>query len=206
MRPTTLVSASALLVLLAIPAATRAQQLSAAGDLAIRRHVQELVDATNNNPMATLQRYVQSADVTSINDETIVRGWSALVQQTKGTPAGSFFLQLGDLSIVGMGSQHALAIAPFTMSYQTADGPVQVPGSMTLAFSWTSDGWKIVHEHYSTGLDERSRQRLHHAASSGVGLTFGDVVSLFLTALGGGGARDVAFQLAQTLLSGSCPK
>jgi ketosteroid isomerase-like protein len=205
MRPTAIVRASALLVLLALPAtAVHAQQLSAAGDVAIRRHVRELVDATNHNPMATLQKYVQSAEVTSINDETIVRGWSSLVQQTQGAAAGSFFLQLGDVSLVGMGSQAALAIAPFTMSYRTADGPVQVPGSMTLAFSWTSDGWKIVHEHYSTGLDERSRQRLSQAAASGGGLTFGDLANLVMTALGGGGTWEAALQLVQTLMSDNC--
>ncbi len=203
MRLPTVVSASALLVLLAVPAAAPAQQLSTAADLTIRRHVRELVDATNSNPIATLQRYAHSAEVTSINDETIVRGWSSLVQQTQATPAGSFYLQTGDVNIIAMGSQAALAIAPFTMSYQTAGGPVQVPGSMTLAFSLTSDGWKIVHEHYSTGLDEGSRQRLNQAASSGAGLTFGDLASLFMTAMGGS-TWETALELVQTLMSGNC--
>ncbi|HEU0053844.1 MAG TPA: nuclear transport factor 2 family protein [Longimicrobium sp.] len=204
MRPASLLSTVLVLFLLLPGRAASAQQLSAASETAIRVHVAQLIEATNSNPLATLEKYVASSEVTSVNDETIVRGWSALVRQTQGTPAGSFYMQLGEVQIVGMGPQHALAVAPFTMSYQTNDGPVVVPGSMTLAFSWTADGWKIIHEHYSTGLDERSKQRLASAASSGSGLSFGDVVSLFLTALGGGGARDLAFQLAETLLSGSC--
>ena len=172
---------------------------------AIRLSVFTLIDATNNNPMATLTEYVQNSRVSSVNDETIVSGWDGLVQQTRTAQAGSFSMQTGNLDILGMGPDHALVIAPFTMYYRTANGVVTAPGSMTLAYERTALGWKIVHEHYSQGLDDQTKQRLSQAASGGARVTPADMLRLLLAGLGGGSLQ-VASELLNLLTPNACAR
>lgn len=172
---------------------------------AIRQSVLSLIDATNNNPMGTLSEYVQNSRVTSVNDETIVTGWNGLVEQTRAAVAGSFSIQTGNLDILGMGPDHALVVAPFTMYYRTPNGVVTAPGSMTLAYERTTLGWKIIHEHYSEGLDDQTRQRLSQAASGSTQVTPGDVLRLLLAGMGGG-SMGLASELLNLLSPNSCSR
>lgn len=178
--------------------------LSVADEAAIRQSVLRLIDETNNNPMATLSEYVSNARVTSVNDETIVTGWNGLVEQTRQAQAGSFSMQTGTLDMVGMGPSHALVVAPFTMYWRTPNGTVSAPGSMTLAYERTVSGWKIVHEHYSTGLDDQTRQRLAQATSARTNVGSGDLLRLIVAGLGGGGYAAVASQLLSLLSPDQC--
>lgn len=189
-----------------LPIAVSAQTTLPQADVAaIRQSVLSLMDATNNNPMATLSEYVQNSRVTSVNDETIVQGWDRLVEQTRTAQAGAFSIQAGNLDLVGMGPDHALVIAPFTMYYRTANGVVTAPGSMTLAYERTAAGWKIVHEHYSQGLDDQTKQRLSQAAAGRAQVTPTDVLRLLLAGLGGGSVS-IASELLNLLSPNSCTR
>jgi ketosteroid isomerase-like protein len=151
----------------------------------VRTQVQALIKATNFDVMATMDMYVRSPRLTSINDERIVEGWNDLNRQTReGVSAqGSFFVRLGEIDVTPMGTDHALAVAPMTMEYRTECGPAQLPGSMTLALVRTPDGWKILHEHYSTGVDQEAVARM--AAQANAGGSAGGLLRLLLMGLSG---------------------
>ncbi|HEV3050234.1 MAG TPA: nuclear transport factor 2 family protein, partial [Longimicrobium sp.] len=106
--------------------------------------------------------------VTSINDAQIVKGFRGLQRQTEAAvpSQGSFFIRLGNVDVTVMGPDHALAFASMTMEYPSATGRVNMPGSMTLAYERTPSGWKVVHEHYSTGLTEAALASMAQQASS----------------------------------------
>lgn len=163
----------------------------------VRSQVRNLITATNYDVMASMDMYVRSPRVSSINDERIVQGWNELYRQTReSVPSqGSFFVRLGEIDVTLMGTDHALAVAPMTMEYRTDAGPVRLPGSMTLAFERTADGWKILHEHYSTGLDQASLAQMAAQANAGGG-GWGSFLRLLLGFTGGqGGLMDELLNL-----------
>lgn len=155
-------------------------------DEEVRTQVRSLITATNFDLMATMEMYVRSPRLTSINDERIVQGWNDLHRQTREAVStqGSFFVQLGEIEVTPMGTDHALAVAPMTMDYRTECGPAQLPGSMTLALERTPDGWKILHEHYSTGVDPEAVARLAAQANAG-GSGAGGLLRVLLMGLSG---------------------
>jgi ketosteroid isomerase-like protein len=172
----------------------------------IRAQVRTLMTATNYDVMGTLDLYVRSPRVSSINDETIVQGWRGLVQATEAAAPnqGNFFVRVGEVDVTLMGTDHALAVAPMTMEYQTDNGRVRLPGSMTLAFERTEGGWKILHEHYSTGLDQEALASMAEQAAaedSGVsgllGILFQTLIGDYDGAVGG---------LANMLAGDTCPR
>jgi hypothetical protein len=181
-RISLLLACAAAFTLAASPAAAQAV-IDPGDEDAIRRSVALLIDRTNNDPMGTLPEYVRTTRVTSVNSETIVTGYDALVRQTEVQKAGAFTMMSGELDITGMGPDHALVVAPFTMYYRVNGSNVSVPGSMTLAYERTGEGWKILHEHYSEGLDEQTRRRLAGGARGGV--TGADLLRLLVLGLGG---------------------
>lgn len=152
----------------------------------VRAQVRSLITATNYDVMTTMDMYVRSPRISSINDERIVRGWNDLYRHTReAVPGqGSFFVRLGEIDVTLMGPEHALAVAPMTMEYQTEGGRVQLPGSMTLAFQRTPDGWKVLHEHYSTGLDQQALAQMAAQAGAGGG-GWGSFLRLLLAAYNG---------------------
>jgi ketosteroid isomerase-like protein len=174
--------------LLFLPVAATAQPMSEQQRIRdeIRVEVGRLITATNYDVMATLPMYVPTSRVTSINDAEIVRGWNGLRQATEAAVVsqGSFFVRLGNVDVTLMGPDHALAFASMSMEYPSAAGRVNMPGSMTLAYERTPDGWKIVHEHYSTGLTaETLASMADQASSQGDGLM--GFLSLLLAGLSG---------------------
>lgn len=192
MRQTLLLAACASALLAPIVSARAQTMLSMDDEEAIHQSVLLLVERTNNEPMATLQQYAQNSRVTSVNSENIVTGWDGLVRQTKASRAGAFTMQTGRLDIAGMGPDHALVVAPFTMFYRVDGSLVSVPGSMTLAYERTAGGWKIIHEHYSEGLDEQARARIARAASGFGRITPADILRLIILGVGGTQAQLVS--------------
>jgi ketosteroid isomerase-like protein len=170
----------------------------------IRAEVGRLITATNYDVMATLGMYVPTSRVTSINDAEIVKGWNGLRQQTEAavTSQGSFFIRLGNVDVTLMGPDHALAFASMSMEYPSTSGRVNMPGSMTLAYERTPEGWKIVHEHYSTGLtDEALASMANQASSQGDGLM--GFLSLLLAGYTGG-LSGVATELLSQYAGETC--
>lgn len=197
---------SVILFFLPVTAATQSMSEQQRVREEIRTEVGRLITATNYDPMATLPLYVPTSRVTSINDAQILKGWSALRQQTEASAGsqGSFFVRLGTIDVTLMGPDHALAFAPMTMEYPTQSGPVRMPGSMTLGYERTQMGWKVVHEHYSTGLTEESVANMANQASSqGGGLL--DLLGLLLAGYTGG-LSAVATELISQYAGETCPR
>jgi ketosteroid isomerase-like protein len=174
--------------LLFLPVAAASQSASDQQQIReeIRAAVGRLITATNYDVMATLPMYEPTSRVTSINDAQIIKGWNGLRRQTEAAvpSQGSFFIRVGDIDVTLMGPDHALAFAPMSMEYPASSGRVAVPGSMTLAYERTPMGWKVVHEHYSTGLTEEALSTMANQASSqGDGLL--GFLGLLVTALSG---------------------
>jgi ketosteroid isomerase-like protein len=173
---------------LLLPASISAQSPTSQQHLQeeVRTQVQSLITATNFDVMATMDMYVRSSRLSSINDERIVKGWKELDRQTREAVAsqGSFFVRLGRIDVTPLGTDYALAVAPMTMEYRTECGPAQLPGSMTLALERTPEGWKILHEHYSTGLDQEAVSQMAAQANAG-GSGAGGLLRLLLLGLSG---------------------
>lgn len=172
----------------------------------IRAEVGKLITATNFDVMASLPMYVSSSRVTSINDAQIVRGWSALRRQTEtqARSQGSFFVRLGEVNVTALGPDHALAYASMTMEYPSSTGRVNIPGSMTLAYERTPDGWKVVHEHYSTGLTEAALTSMaQQARSQGDGLV--GFLRILFAGLSGG-LDGIGVALLDELAGDTCPR
>lgn len=47
-----------------------------------------------------------------------------------------------------------IAVFPFVMTMQTAQGPAQMRAAMTLILEKGPQGWKIIHDHTSTAAPE----------------------------------------------------
>jgi len=172
-------------VLLTVPTVAAAQTTSEQRQIRdeIRAEVGRLITATNFDVMATLPMYVSTSRVASINDAQIIKGFSGLRRQTEAAvpSQGSFFIRAGNVDVTLMGPDHALAFASMTMEYP---GRVSMPGSMTLAYERTPQGWKIVHEHYSTGLTQEALAGMANQASAeGSGLL--GLLQLLVTGLSG---------------------
>jgi ketosteroid isomerase-like protein len=160
----------ATIALLFVPVAAASQSASEQQQIReeIRAAVGRLITATNYDVMATLPMYESTSRVTSINDAQIIKGWSGLRRQTEAAvpSQGSFFIRVGDVDVTLMGPDHALAFASTSMEYPSPSGRVTMPGSMTLAYERTPMGWKVVHEHYSTGLTQEAVASMADQASS----------------------------------------
>ncbi len=124
----------------------------------VRSEVQQAVkayaDAWNRADVSgVLELYAREPSVTSIGDGEITRGWESVRTETDSILTGlqgRFSVALGSIDVAPLGSQHALAVAPYTLTLGTQRGPVQVRGAMSFVLQRADSGWKIIHEHSST--------------------------------------------------------
>jgi uncharacterized protein (TIGR02246 family) len=118
----------------------------------VQAFVKSYTDAANRaDATAYVEHYKQSADLLTVNDGVITRGWNALKDESNqmlGTE-GAFKISMGAIDVVPLGPGRALAIGPFVMTLNTQQGPVQVRGAMTLVLEKTGTKWLIVHDHTS---------------------------------------------------------
>jgi uncharacterized protein (TIGR02246 family) len=119
----------------------------------IQRFVRAYIDAHNKaDATALMEALKRSADVTSVNDGQITRGWEGIRTQTDELTGreGSFKLAIGTMDVTALGASYALVVAPTTITVATPQGPVEARGAMTLLLERVPGSWKIINEHYST--------------------------------------------------------
>ncbi|MDQ6770523.1 MAG: nuclear transport factor 2 family protein [Gemmatimonadota bacterium] len=124
----------------------------------VRAQVQDAVhaytEAINGADVSTvLALYSRGSDATTVANGDITRGWERIRAETDSTLPGlqgRFRFALGSIDVVPLGSQHALAIAPFALTAARQGGEAQLRGAITLVFQRADSGWKIIHEHSST--------------------------------------------------------
>ncbi len=127
----------------------------------LRGEVQEFVksyfDAQNRvDASAQMEMVSKKPGVSSISMGEIVRGWEAIragVDKMVGSE-GRFRLSVGTIDVEALGPNFALAYAPCTMTFHTAQGEVQMRGAVTLVLVKSSGKWKVLHEHGSAQLPE----------------------------------------------------
>jgi ketosteroid isomerase-like protein len=115
--------------------------------------VRSYIDAENRADATALSDAMsRRADVTSVGDGNITRGWDAIRAQTDQITGkqGMFRLDVGTMDVVPLGTSYVLVLAPTTTTVNTQRGAEQLTGEMTLVLEKGKDGWKILNEHYST--------------------------------------------------------
>ena len=128
---------------------------------AMRSQVQEFVktyvDAQNRvDASAQMEMVSKKSGVSAISMGEIRRGWEAIradVDETVGSE-GLFKISIGTIDVEALGPSFALAYAPCTMTFRTADGELQLRGAVTLVLDKSSGKWKVLHEHGSAQLPE----------------------------------------------------
>ena len=166
--PALVAAASSVLV------ASLAAQAPASVRSAIQQAVRAYVEAYNKADASTvMEMYSREAGVTSIaEDGGVTRGWDAIRRGWDAIRAeldsmmeladpGRYKITLGSIDVTSMGPGYALAVATYSVSFETEQGDVQIRGAMSLVFKRITAEWKIIHAHASTegqrelaGVDE----------------------------------------------------
>jgi uncharacterized protein (TIGR02246 family) len=139
------------------PSKAFAQQSDGLG-AEIPKVVRAYVDANNRADLgAMMEMFSRKAGVVSIGDGKIARGWDAIRSEAKKLVGfrDRYKILLGTVDVSFLGTGYALAVAPYTITLLTEEGAkVNVRGALTLILEKTSGGWKIMHEHSSSAVDE----------------------------------------------------
>ena len=135
---------------------------SAPSPTAVRQEVQDFVreyaEATNKGDITAVMEMVsREQGVTSINDGDISRGWDAIRADNDAMTGkeGTYKVSVGTVDVMPLGASNALAVAATTMSVASGGQVVQQEGAMSLVLEKSKDGWKVIHEHYSTKPTEQ---------------------------------------------------
>jgi len=124
----------------------------------VRKVVHAYVDANSRADVNVMMEMVsRTAGVVSIGDGKIARGWDAIRSEANKLVGfqDRYQILLGPVDVSGLGTRHALAVAPYTITLLTEEGAkVKVRGALTLVLEKTSGAWKIMHEHSSSAVDE----------------------------------------------------
>ena len=102
---------------------------------------------------AIMALYSRGPDVTAVADGKITRGYENLradIDSTIVGYGGEFKFDFGSVDVVPLGSDFALALAPYTLSATTAQGEYRERGALTLILQHADSGWRVIHEHGST--------------------------------------------------------
>ena len=154
---TTVALALALLVVPSISESATAQTTEATR-AAVQSFVKAFVDAANKADISTvMEMYSRKAEVTSVGDGEINRGWDAIRKDADEVVGkeGSYKISIGSIDVIPLGPSYVLAVAPLMVTVATGDTAVQLPAAMTLVLEKSGSKWTILHDHMSTkGADQ----------------------------------------------------
>ncbi len=132
-----------------IPAALCAQIPSA--EEAIRQVLEQQVEAWNQGDIeGFMEGYLESDSTRFASGNTVYYGWKEVLnryRQRYATPEAMGILTFSDLDIRVLSDQYALVFGRWSLQ-RKEDRP---SGLFTLLFVRTSRGWRIVHDHTSSG-------------------------------------------------------
>ena len=151
MRVSRLISLAAIATL-ALSTTAAVQSPAASPRSAIQDAVRAYVKAHNDaDATAMMEAMSRDASVSSIADGQITRGWEAIRQGADEITGnqGQFQFAIGTMDVTLLGTEHALVIAPVTLTIATAQGPVQVKAATSLILRKTGPRWLVLHEHFS---------------------------------------------------------
>jgi uncharacterized protein (TIGR02246 family) len=126
----------------------------------IEAAVRAYVDAQNRGDVYAMMAMVDRREgVISISDGQIQRGWQTIRNSNAeivGRDAAPS-MTLGQIDVLVLNPNVAVAVAPFTFAVASAHGSVQVPGAMSLVFEKAERKWLVVNEHTSITTQEVAR-------------------------------------------------
>ena len=147
----------ALISALFLLASPLAAQVPNAATKEVQEFVKAYVDVTNRGDLtAYVEMYSHRADLATIVDGEILRGWDAVREQANqmmGTEGG-YRISAGTVDVVPLGTTRAIAYFPFVATVQTTDGPIQIRAAITLVLEKEQGTWRIIHDHTSTAANE----------------------------------------------------
>jgi uncharacterized protein (TIGR02246 family) len=118
----------------------------------VQAFVRAYTEAANRSDAgAYAAMYKDSPDLIVVSGGELKRGWSSIrdeANQMLGTE-GSFKIASGTVDVLPFGPNRAVAIFPFVINAQTAQGLVQLKGALTLVLEKAAGKWLIIHDHTS---------------------------------------------------------
>jgi ketosteroid isomerase-like protein len=121
--------------------------------------VRSYVKAMNRGDVAAMMKmFSKGASVTSIGDGSITHGWGSIqtdAQQFVGR-RGTFKFTLESVEVTPLGNGYSLVVAPFRAETVGQDDDIELPAAMTLILERSGATWKVLHEHWSSKVDDDS--------------------------------------------------
>ena len=117
----------------------------------IRTEVARYTTAVNSGkPSAVAALYLNDSRTSSVGDGQIYRGWQRIAELLREAyaEAGTIRMTTDSVDVLRLGNDAALAV----VRYQWVLGSTgqAFPGAMTLVYTRTRRGWRVVHDHTST--------------------------------------------------------
>lgn len=135
-----------------------AGQASPATRAEVQTFVKTYAEKANAGDVSALMEMVSRRQgVTSINDGEITRGWEAIRTDNDEIVGreGTYRLSVGSIDVLPLRETFAVAVAPFTITIATQQGPVQAQGAVSFVLEKQAGQWKVLHEHYSTKVAQQ---------------------------------------------------
>lgn len=105
---------------------------------------------------AFMKGYVESPELTYTASGRVVRGWEALHKRYADTYGGSKDsmgqLRFDEIEVTPLGSDYALALGRWSVAVMQKR---PIGGVFSLVLRRTPDGWRILHDHTSTGAEQK---------------------------------------------------
>jgi beta-aspartyl-peptidase (threonine type) len=129
----------------------QAQSSPSAGETAIRKLLQQQVEAWNKHDLeGFMQGYWHSPDLTFFSGGSVTKGWQPTLEryrntyQSKGNDMGK--LEMSDIDVTPLGPNSAFVRGKWHLTM--SDGK-QPHGLYTLVLRQFPEGWRIIHDHSS---------------------------------------------------------
>ncbi len=127
--------------------------LAQADETAIRKVLEDQVAAWNRHDLeGFMSGYWNSPDLTFFSGGTVTRGWQPTLEryrkhdQAPGAEMGT--LTFSDLKVQSLGPKAAFVRGSFHLKMTSGK---ESGGILTLIFRRFPEGWRIIHDHTSTG-------------------------------------------------------
>jgi uncharacterized protein (TIGR02246 family) len=143
----------ALALALAAPAIGRTQT-AADQRQEVLAFVRAYVDAANRADWSSVaDAYAKRPDVIRVKSGAVTRGWEAIRNEVTRArrSASADRVSVGVVEVMSLSATVALAVVPIEVTVRTQQGVEQIRGTMSLLVEKTPDGWRIIHDHTSSG-------------------------------------------------------
>src|SRR5215510_14812261 len=118
----------------------------------IQQFVRAYVNAQNKSDIAaTMEMVSRKPGVSSVGMGKILRGWDSIRAEVDEGIGSSDHpkMILGTIDVQPLGTSYGLTVAPFSATFLSPQGEIQIHGAITLVVEKSAGKWKVLHEHTS---------------------------------------------------------